>query len=687
MSESAQRGRRATWAACLAIAAVVALVGAPGATATTYTNVPYAPPDPPTSKGHLLDLFIPDGAGSRLPVLIWTQGSAWTADSGKSGAPSAAFNAAGYAVVGVSIRSSSQVKFPGQSYDLKAAVRFLRQHAAEYGLDPKRFAIMGNSSGGWAAAFTGTTGGVAELAGNLGSADPHRYSDRVQAAVPLYPPTDFLKMNAACLVGAGGPSLSPTDVLGDTPPCADAFDHDSATSPESSLIGCAIQTCPAKVQLANPIRYISPDDPPFFIMHGTQDSLVPYNQGKLLYNALRDNCKDAQMLALYGHNHENVYLDNPLLAPVRAHFATHECFETVRGPVDIPPPPDASYATILQFLARSLGTAPSRRPEASFTASPATVQAGQTVTFDASASTDDIGSIIEYAWDLDGDGTFETTTTSPTTTYSYSQPGAATVSLKVTDDYGDTSDVVSRVVTVEAVKLSVTAPTLSRTKVKGGELVTFATDVTNLGGSTVQNVAVRFLLDGAQLGATRTIAALAAGARASITSDSWSAKDEDGTHTVTVVVDPGAVTAWTTFSVHGNKVRNGSFEQSSTGTSPDAWTSSGATSYQSSGGDGGANASAGPGGSWTSAPISVDPGSSYSASVAATGTSGTLLVQQLDGTGRVLASTAQTLLPTSVSTVSSLGVTAAPSAAAVRIVLLGGLIGTATFDDVALVQN
>ncbi len=443
-------------AACAAAVASVALVAATDAFATTITNVPYAPPDPPGSNGHLLDLFIPDGAGSRLPVLIWSAGSAWTADNGKGGAPVAPFNAAGYAVVGMSIRSSSQVKFPGQAYDIKAAIRFLRQHAAEYGLDPKRFAIMGNSSGGWTAAFAGTTGGVAELAGTLGSADPGRYSDRVQAAVPLYPPTDFLKMNAACVAGAYGASLSPTDVLGDTPPCVDIFDHDSATSPESSLIGCPIQTCPEKTQAANPIRYVSPDDPPFLIMHGTQDSLVPYNQGKLLYNALRDNCNDAQLFALYGHNHENVYLDNPALAPVRAFFSTHECFETVRGPVDIPPPPDATYATILQFLARSnaLGTTPSPRPAASFTASPATVTPNQTVTFDASASTDEIGSIIEYSWDLDGNGTFETTTTGPATTYRYSQTGTVTVRLQVTDDYGDTSDVVSRTVTVEAPNLA-----------------------------------------------------------------------------------------------------------------------------------------------------------------------------------------------------------------------------------------
>jgi acetyl esterase/lipase len=185
---------------------------------------------------------------------------------------------------------------------------------------------------------------------DVGSADPARYSDRVQAAIPLFPPTDFLKMNEACLVGAYGASPNPkVDPLGDYPPCADVIDHDSPTSPESTLIGCPIQTCPDKVQLANPIRYVSADDPPFLIMHGTQDSLVPYNQGKRLYNALRDNCNDAQLFALLGHNHENVYLDNELLAPGRIVYTTRACAEGISQPAHAPP---ATWATLRASSAR-----------------------------------------------------------------------------------------------------------------------------------------------------------------------------------------------------------------------------------------------------------------------------------------------------------------------------------------------
>jgi hypothetical protein len=232
------------------------------------------------------------------------------------------------------------------------------------------------------------------------------------------------------------------DPLGDYPPCADVIDHDSPTSPESSLIGCPIQTCPDKVQLANPIRYVSADDPPFLIMHGTQDSLVPYNQGKRLYNALRDNCNDAQLFALLGHNHENAYLDNELLAPGRIVYTARACAEGISQPAHAPP---ATWATMIDFLNRSMGTAPTPPPDATFTATP---RPRRTVAFDASGSSDSVGRIIEYTWDLDGDGVFETTTGSPTVSHRYARPGTVEVGLRVTDDYGDTSEPVTRVVAV-----------------------------------------------------------------------------------------------------------------------------------------------------------------------------------------------------------------------------------------------
>ena len=91
------------------------------------------------------------------------------ADTGKHARRdiAAQLNPAGYAVAGVSIRSSSQVKFPGQLHDIKAAIRWLRANAAKYNLDPDAIAIMGDSSGGWTTAMAALTGDAPEMEGSV----------------------------------------------------------------------------------------------------------------------------------------------------------------------------------------------------------------------------------------------------------------------------------------------------------------------------------------------------------------------------------------------------------------------------------------------------------------------------------------------------------------------------------------
>jgi acetyl esterase/lipase len=341
-------GLRVVLAATAALLTLATAEVASAATVRQVIGVPYAPAMPPGSNGHLLNLYLPEGIGNQLPVLIFNQGSAWTSDNGRSGAPWQQFTAANYAVVGMSIRSSGQAKFPAQLCDIKGAIRFLRQHAVEYGLDPERFAINGFSSGGWAAAIAGTTGGIKDPTCDFTLPDRTLYSDRVQAAIPQHPPTDFLKMNGAC------PSPEPTNP--DYPECAGAIDHDGAGSPESNLMGCAIQTCPDKVRTANPITYVTQDDPPFLIMHGSQDSLVPYNQSALLFNALKAIChRDIALYALPGHNHETAYLGNPNAAPGRTVYESRKCFDRALTETTQPPAPTATYETMIAFLDRVMG--------------------------------------------------------------------------------------------------------------------------------------------------------------------------------------------------------------------------------------------------------------------------------------------------------------------------------------------
>lgn len=102
-------------------------------------------------------------------------------------------------------------------------------------------------------------------------------SSDVQAVVDWFGPTNFLKMDEQLEEsGIDGP-----------------IEHDAPTSPESLLVGCQITECPDEAMEANPIAYVTPDDPPFMIMHGKQDSLVPYQQSRLLFDALRDACVEA----------------------------------------------------------------------------------------------------------------------------------------------------------------------------------------------------------------------------------------------------------------------------------------------------------------------------------------------------------------------------------------------------------
>lgn len=219
-----------------------------------------------TSAAQALDIYLPAGSGP-FPVVINIHGGGFMAGDKANPALGDELLAAGYAVVSVNYRLAGEAKYPAQIQDVKAAVRFLRANAAKYNLDPERFAAFGQSAGGNLAATLGTSCGVAALEGaDLGNADQ---SSCVQAVVDWFGPTDFLQMDQQ-FAGTSCP-----------------ITHDAANSPESQVIGAAIQTVPDKAKAANPITYVSAEAPPFLIQHGTADCNVPPQQGQLLYDALK----------------------------------------------------------------------------------------------------------------------------------------------------------------------------------------------------------------------------------------------------------------------------------------------------------------------------------------------------------------------------------------------------------------
>ena len=235
---------------------------------------------------------------------------------------------------------------------------------------------------------------------------------------------------------------------------------------------------------------------------------------------------------------------------------------------------------------------------------------------------------------------------------------------------------------------------LSKNRVNGGDQVTFSALASNVGSADAASVVVRFLVDGVPLGADRTIASLAPNASVEVSSPAWSAKHQTGQHTVQVLLDPrnsikelseSNNSTSATFRVEGNKLRNGSFEESANGASPDAWTSSGSTAYENGGADGARSVSTQPGGAWSSEPVAVTPGTSYLASVQVAGSGGTFVIQQFAPDGTLLAAISLPLPVTTV--VESVGMTVALLAGAtrLRVVLIGGALGKTTFDNVELI--
>jgi acetyl esterase/lipase len=316
-------------------------------------DVAYAPPQPASSQGHLLDLYVPESDGP-LPLIIWTSGSAWMAENGREGAEvvAAKLQPHGFAVAGVAIRSTSTTRFPGQLHDIKAAIRWLRANAARYDLDPDRIGIMGDSSGGWTAAMAGVTGDLPELEGEIGVPGPSGGgpSSRVQAAVAFYPPTDFLRMDEQMPPGA---TAEFNRFVGTTD------GHNDTCSPESRLVGGPIQTMVDAVRRANPITYVRPGIPPFLILHGELDRLVPYGQSELLYRAISGRGGDATFVTLPKGEHGGwrEFLADPAVRDGASALSSHN------GRSDEPRAMSPTWDTVTDFFTGAFANAgrPGRR--------------------------------------------------------------------------------------------------------------------------------------------------------------------------------------------------------------------------------------------------------------------------------------------------------------------------------------
>ncbi len=240
---------------------------------------------PYVESGHpnqVLDIYLPERSSDEpLPLMVWIHGGAWMAGT-QANPPVLFLVEKGFAVASIQYRFSSHAVWPAQAHDCKAAVRFLRANAVKYNFDPERFAVGGDSAGGHLAAFIGTSGDVSEMEGDLGH---QGVSSRVQAVVDMFGPTDLAQM---------GKHADPDST----------FDYGAPNAPESLLLGGPIKEKLELAKTANPLTYIDKNDPPFLIMHGDNDRLVPLGQSLILANALMEaGVGEVTMKILHGAGH------------------------------------------------------------------------------------------------------------------------------------------------------------------------------------------------------------------------------------------------------------------------------------------------------------------------------------------------------------------------------------------------
>jgi len=271
----------------------------------SWHNVSYAAD---TLTGHRMDIYLPEKGEAPYPVVVVIAGSAFFGNDTKErayrvmGIP---LLEAGYAVAAINHRSSRNAIFPAHINDVKAAVRFIRADASTYQLDADFIGITGASSGGHLSAMTGTSGGIdsysigsytLSLEGRVG---PHLdQSSHVDAVVDWYGPTTFQVMDS----------------------CGSEMVHDAPDSPESILIGGPIQENDEMSALADPITYVDPSDPPFLILHGDADPLVPHCQSELLYDALQQAGVQSTLVIVPGAGHGEGMWINPYISKMVRFF-------------------------------------------------------------------------------------------------------------------------------------------------------------------------------------------------------------------------------------------------------------------------------------------------------------------------------------------------------------------------------
>jgi acetyl esterase/lipase len=227
----------------------------------TLTNVAYCTVD----AAQKMDLYFP-ASGGPWRTLVYVHGGSWMhGDKSEASMFAHMMTSLGYLVVSLNYRLYPPATWPSMIQDVKCAIRSLRAHAGEYNLDANRIAAIGPSAGGHLVSLLGTT----DQSAGYDVGEYLDQSSRVQAVIAMAAVTD-LTQNF---------------------PNADIELMKRIGFGEDNIVE------------ASPITYVTPDDPPFLLIHGDQDELVPYQQSQLLYDKLVQANVPAQLVIVKNARH------------------------------------------------------------------------------------------------------------------------------------------------------------------------------------------------------------------------------------------------------------------------------------------------------------------------------------------------------------------------------------------------
>lgn len=235
---------------------------------------------------HQMTIYVPQVSGSaKLPLILYVHGGGWTAGRDQKPKWVSTFNKNGYAVALINYRLAQEGPYPAQIQDLYAGLKFIKKNIERLNVDPTRIGVWGASAGGHLAALMGT-------AANDPKVDPQSFGgspDRsVKAVCDWCGPTDLVSLGTE-----SNPRLK--------------LDWTLPTSGLSLLLGGTAQARLVEARAASPLTYVNSGDPPFLIMHGTADDIVPFSQSQVFADALKKAGVDTTFVSLdrAGHAFEN----------------------------------------------------------------------------------------------------------------------------------------------------------------------------------------------------------------------------------------------------------------------------------------------------------------------------------------------------------------------------------------------